>query len=105
MLLSCIRLLFACTVLLQEKTWGCQPRICKLEFASSTYREYNLNMDVLEQQLELAPISTLNVAPGQQRHPEVRHQMSGPAMRTFFNIADRWSLTTEEQRAMLGWPA
>jgi Protein of unknown function (DUF2384) len=62
-------------------------------------------MDVLEQQLEIAPVSTLNAAPGQRRDPEVRRQMSGPAMRTFFNIADRWSLNTEEQRALLGWPA
>ncbi len=31
--------------------------------------------------------------------------MSGPAMRTFFNIAAAWRLTTEEQRALLGWPA
>lgn len=30
--------------------------------------------------------------------------MSGPAIRTFFNIAESWSLSTEEQRALLGWP-
>ncbi len=30
--------------------------------------------------------------------------MSGPAIRTFFNVADAWSLTNEEQRALLGWP-
>lgn len=30
--------------------------------------------------------------------------MSGPAIRTFLNVADAWSLTTQEQRALLGWP-
>ena len=30
--------------------------------------------------------------------------MSGPAMRTFLNVADAWKLTNEEQRALLGWP-
>ena len=42
---------------------------------------------------------------------EVRHeadqrrQLSGPALRTFFNIAAAWHLTVEQQRALLGWPA
>jgi hypothetical protein len=35
---------------------------------------------------------------------DTRRAMSGPAMRTFFNIAQRWALTTEEQRGLLGWP-
>jgi hypothetical protein len=69
---------------------------------NSRYREYNLNMELLE--LGIDPISTVNIAPDRRRDPEVRHQMSGPAMRTFFHIADRWSLNTEEQRALLGWP-
>ena len=30
--------------------------------------------------------------------------MSGPAIRTFWNVAEAWNLTTEEQRALLGWP-
>ncbi len=30
--------------------------------------------------------------------------MSGPAMRAFFQIAQAWKLSTEEQRALLGWP-
>ena len=30
--------------------------------------------------------------------------MSGPAMRTFLRIAETWSLTNQEQRALLGWP-
>jgi hypothetical protein len=38
-----------------------------------------------------------------RRDPKVRRQMSGPAMRTFFNVAEAWKLTNEEQRALLGW--
>ena len=30
--------------------------------------------------------------------------MSAPAMRTFLRIAEVWSLTGNEQRALLGWP-
>jgi hypothetical protein len=40
----------------------------------------------------------------QRRDPKVRRQMSGPAIRTFFNIADAWQLSNDEQRALLGWP-
>lgn len=31
--------------------------------------------------------------------------MSGPAIRTFFNIAAAWKLKGDEQRALLGWPS
>jgi hypothetical protein len=34
----------------------------------------------------------------------VRREMSAPAMRTFFNIADAWKLNVEAQRGLLGWP-
>lgn len=37
--------------------------------------------------------------------PEERRRLSGPALRTFFNIAAAWELTVNEQRALLGWPA
>ena len=37
--------------------------------------------------------------------PETRRRLSGPALRTFFNIATVWGLTVQEQRALLGWPA
>jgi len=37
--------------------------------------------------------------------PAVRRKLSGPALRTFFNIAAAWTLTVHEQRALLGWPA
>jgi hypothetical protein len=37
--------------------------------------------------------------------PEARRRLSGPALRTFFNIAAAWGLSVSEQRALLGWPA
>jgi hypothetical protein len=37
--------------------------------------------------------------------PEVRKRMSGGAMRTFLNIAEKWKLSGKEQMAMLGSPA
>jgi hypothetical protein len=49
-----------------------------------------------------APLAALPVE--RRKDPKVRRQMSGPAMRTFFNIAAAWNLTNEEQRALLGWP-
>jgi hypothetical protein len=44
------------------------------------------------------------LAAGKRRDPKVRRQMSGPAIRTFFNIAEAWLLSNGEQRALLGWP-
>jgi Protein of unknown function (DUF2384) len=35
----------------------------------------------------------------------VRQRMSGPAIRSFLNIASLWELNVMEQRALLGWPA
>jgi Protein of unknown function (DUF2384) len=37
--------------------------------------------------------------------PDVRKRLSGPALRTFFNVAAAWQLSVGEQRALLGWPA
>jgi hypothetical protein len=47
----------------------------------------------------------LNVPPERRRDAATRRQLSGPAIRTFFNLAERWQLTNEEQRGLLGWPA
>ena|SRR6266496_3858661 len=44
------------------------------------------------------------VPAAKRRDPQVRRQMSGPAMRTFFNVVEAWKLNNEEQRALLGWP-
>ena len=46
-----------------------------------------------------------SVAPDRRRDPQIRRRMSGPALRTFFNVAAAWQLSTGEQRALLGWPA
>lgn len=45
------------------------------------------------------------IEPARRQHPEVRRRLSGPGMRTFFNIAEAWELSVDEQRGLLGWPA
>ena len=47
----------------------------------------------------------LPARPQDRAKPEVRKRMSAPAMRTFFNIADKWALSGREQIAILGAPA
>jgi len=37
-----------------------------------------------------------------QEMPLDRRQLSGPALRTFFNIADKWQLGPDEQMKLLG---
>jgi hypothetical protein len=54
---------------------------------------------------EKVPIATEPVALDRRSDPDVRKKMSGPAMRTFFNLADRWQLSVAERRALLGWPS
>lgn len=46
-----------------------------------------------------------SIGPDRRRDPQVRRRMSGPALRTFWNVAAAWQLNTEEQRALLGWLA
>jgi hypothetical protein len=48
---------------------------------------------------------TAAVGPLVRPEPEVRRKLTGPALRTFFNIASGWGLSVHEQRALLGWPA
>lgn len=43
--------------------------------------------------------------PAERARLETRKRMSGPAMRTFFNIAEKWRLDSKEQMALLGSPA
>jgi hypothetical protein len=43
--------------------------------------------------------------PEDRAKPAVRKRMSGPAIRSFFKIAERWSLDAQEQIALLGSPA
>jgi len=44
------------------------------------------------------------ISPDKRRDPKVRRQMSGPAIRTFLNVAEIWKLSIDEQRGLLGWP-
>jgi hypothetical protein len=57
-------------------------------------------MELRERQL-----TTLEIPSDRRRDPKVRREMSGPAIRAFFGIAEAWRLTNDEQRALLGWPA
>lgn len=50
-------------------------------------------------------IAPATIPPALRSSPEVRRRMSGPAMRTFLNVAGKWDLTANEQRALLGWPS
>jgi hypothetical protein len=43
--------------------------------------------------------------PDRRSNAVVRRRMSGPAVRSFFNIAERWDLSVTERRGLLGWPA
>ncbi|HEY1343249.1 MAG TPA: MbcA/ParS/Xre antitoxin family protein [Bryobacteraceae bacterium] len=56
------------------------------------------------EQLRPDNLITPEIPPARRRDPKIRRQMSGPAMRSFFQIAAAWRLTNEEQRALLGWP-
>jgi hypothetical protein len=42
--------------------------------------------------------------PEQRSDPKVRKRLSAPALRSFFNVAEKWKLSTDDQRALLGWP-
>jgi hypothetical protein len=42
--------------------------------------------------------------PDRRADPQVRRQMSGPALRTFFRIAEAWGLSVTEQIVLLGRP-
>src|SRR5579863_4246621 len=44
------------------------------------------------------------IGPDCRQHPEVRRRLSGPGLRTFFNIAAAWGLSVNQQRGLLGWP-
>ena len=46
------------------------------------------------------------VTPVAERHDaHARRRLSAPALRAFFSLAERWRLSTDEQRALLGWPS
>src|SRR5688500_4101398 len=43
-------------------------------------------------------------AAADRQDPAVRRRLSAPALRTFFQVARAWTLSTSEERALLGWP-
>lgn len=46
------------------------------------------------------------ITPPHARHDsEVRRKKSGPALKAFFKIAEKWQLNIKQQQALLGWPA
>lgn len=50
-----------------------------------------------------SPFATDGVMPLQDRHkPEVRKYLSGPSLRSFFKLANEWSLSVADQCALLG---
>ncbi len=46
----------------------------------------------------------LPLSPADRKDPAVRRELSGPALRAFFNIATAWGLSVTEARGLLGWP-
>ena len=48
------------------------------------------------------PAQIAPVSPERRSDPKVRQRMSGPALRTFFRIAELWDLTADEQMTLLG---
>jgi hypothetical protein len=44
------------------------------------------------------------ISPEQRSDPKVRKRLSAPALRSFFSVAEKWKLSTDNQRALLGWP-
>jgi hypothetical protein len=60
-------------------------------------------MDSLARKAGAATLEALPSTPTDD--PVARRQLSGPGLRTFFNIADAWKLSVNEQRGLLGWPA
>ena len=52
-----------------------------------------------------ARVAALPEVAAVRQSPEVRRRLSGPGIRTFFNIASAWHLSGDEQRGLLGWPA
>lgn len=45
-----------------------------------------------------------SISPERRADPKVRKRLSAPALRSFFNVAEKWKLSTDDQRALLGWP-
>ena len=62
-------------------------------------------MDTARGAARHALVQVAAIPPDKRQEPGVRRRLSGPALRTFFNVARAWQLTVEEARGLLGWPA
>jgi len=51
---------------------------------------------------EVKPLPSEGLSFAERHEPAVRARLSGPALRTFFNIAAEWGLGVDPQRALLG---
>src|SRR5438132_12903255 len=52
----------------------------------------------------MSPPAIRTAAKGAPKPPPSADRLSGPALRTFFRIADAWTLSSEEARTLLGGP-
>ena len=52
--------------------------------------------------MSFAPASDLLIGTASLENEADRERLSGPGLRTFFNIADAWELSTADQRKLLG---
>jgi hypothetical protein len=57
----------------------------------------------MQRSAAIAPVDRIERA--NRQDPETRRRLSAPAMRSFFNLASKWSLSVNQQRGLLGWPA
>jgi hypothetical protein len=73
----------------------------------STYGDMSLYLETTPM-AEHLPVGTgggfETIPPDKRSDKDVRKTMSLPAIRAFFNVADRWELLVEERRGLLGWP-
>ena len=70
---------------------------------SSKSPPYTLDMGATPK-LQRSTPENPSIHPDNRRDPKTRRTMSGPAIRTFLNVAEAWKLNIEDQRGLLGWP-
>jgi hypothetical protein len=71
--------------------------------ALTPYLEYLIQIDTMQRRAAIATVSRSE--PDSRQDPEARRRLSAPAIRSFFNLAGKWSLSVSQQRGLLGWPA
>ena len=67
--------------------------------------EYTVHMQrTRARRTAMADPGWMPLPPADRQDPAVRRRLSGPALRSFFNITRAWQLGVPEERALLGWP-